>query len=116
MTELSEQETEQAFDDLTIQLQKTFGRQPDLQSILFLIGVQELGQLNRPFSKEEKQDLMHIGVCHLLSEAGYFTFKERDADGWPHYEPVKNMPIDTNNLSAQESLLKKQVLQYFRQK
>ena len=40
---------------------------PDLNSILFLIGIQELGRVQTRFSKEEKQDLMHIAVCRLLS-------------------------------------------------
>jgi hypothetical protein len=107
------QAIETAFEELTLQLKETLGRQPDLQSVLFLVGVQELGQLNRAFSKEEKQDLMHVGVCQLLTNAGYFTRTTRDADGWPHYEAVKNMPIDTKNLAAQETLLKEQAIQYF---
>lgn len=110
---MSPEKIEQTFDALTAELKNTFGRQPDLQSLLFLIGVQELGQLDRQFSKEEKQDLMHIGICHLLADAGYFIFKERDADGWPHYEPVKNMPLDTKNLAAQDQLLKIHILKYF---
>ncbi len=39
---------------------------PDLQSILFLIGIQELGFVQHEFTKEEKQDLMHVAVCALL--------------------------------------------------
>jgi len=47
---------------------------PDLQSILYLIGIQELGRWDpeKNFSKEEKQDLMHVAVCTLLEEDGYF--------------------------------------------
>ena len=46
-------------------------RPKDLNAILFLIGVQELGQGSRVFTKEEKQDLMHIAICKVLSLSGY---------------------------------------------
>ncbi|NND32199.1 MAG: hypothetical protein HKN76_06365 [Saprospiraceae bacterium] len=85
---------------------------PDLQAILFLIGIQELGQVRRDFSKEEKQDLMHIAVCSLLSSEGYFEFAGRDEDGWPHYRQLRVAPP---GVEKQEEILKKLVIQYFRQ-
>ena len=54
---------------------------PDLNAVLFLIGMQELGKPQVKFTKEEKQDLMHIAVCHLLSEDGYIEYKGMDEDG-----------------------------------
>ena len=68
-----------------------FNRQnlPDLNAILFLIGIQELGKLKPTFSKEEKQDLIHIAVCKLLSEEGYFEFSGKDKDGWPHWKMIR---------------------------
>jgi len=56
---------------------------PDLNGILFMIGIQELGRWQEKFTKEEKQDLMHIAVCRLLSIDGFYEFAGRDADGWP---------------------------------
>lgn len=85
---------------------------PDLQAILFLIGIQEAGVFRNKFTKEEKQDLMHVAVCELLSSEGYFEFVGRDEDGWPHYNQVKNMV--GGNLKAQELLLKSKVVQYFK--
>ena len=38
----------------------------DLDGIIYLIGVQELGQLHRQFKKDEKVNLMHIAICRLL--------------------------------------------------
>jgi len=84
---------------------------PDLQTILFLIGVQELGVLQKSFTKEEKQDLMHIAVCSLLSEDGYYTFKGNDQDGWPHWE--KNRAIKKISLEEQENLLIEKTINYF---
>ena len=48
-----------------------FGKKPDLEAILFLIGVQEFGDIRPKFTKEQKQDLMHVAVCSLLSQSGY---------------------------------------------
>ena len=48
------------------QLEERFEQAMDLQSTLFLIGVQELGKGFGKFSKKEKLDLMHIAVCKVL--------------------------------------------------
>ena len=52
---------------LLVQLQNQFGKKPDVDALLFLIGVRELGKMPEDFSKEEKQNLMHIATCKLLS-------------------------------------------------
>ena len=84
---------------------------PDMQAVLMLIGVQELGRWRRDFSKEEKQDLMHVGTCEVLSADGYYAFTHRDDDGWPHYKSLK--PIDVTGHQAQERLIKEKIIQYF---
>ncbi len=86
---------------------------PDLNAVLFLIGIQELGRWKGSFTKEEKQDLMHIAVCRLLSYDGYYTFEGRDEDGWPHYRMLR--PLDVKGVAAQERLLKEKAVQYFRE-
>ncbi len=85
---------------------------PDMNAILFMIGMQELGYLQSKYTKEEKQDLMHIAVCHLLSYDGYYEFEGRDADGWPHYKALKAVPIE--GIKAQSSLLQEKIIQYFK--
>lgn len=96
------------------QLKERFMRDtlPDLNAVLFLIGIQELGRWQKKFSKEEKQDLMHIGVCRLLSYEGYYEFVGRDADGWPHWQQL--LPLPKQELKAQELLLKEKAVQYFK--
>lgn len=86
---------------------------PDLQSILYLIGIQELGRWDgdNNFTKEEKQDLMHIAVCTLLEDEGYFKFEGRDQDGWPHWK--ENITFKVSGLEEQEAFLKKKVIKYF---
>ena len=85
---------------------------PDLNMVLFLIGIQELGRWRKNFSKEEKQDLMHIAVCRLLGYDGIFEFAGRDADGWPHWRQVREMPAQST--LEQEKLLKTRAVQYFK--
>lgn len=87
---------------------------PDLNAILLLIGIQELGFVKKSFSKEEKQDLMHIAVCTLLSQDGYYEFVGRDHDNWPHWEPSK--VIRLGGVKEQENLLKTKIVQYFEDK
>lgn len=94
---------------------KTMGKEklPDLQSILFLIGIQELGRwTDEGFTKEEKQDLMHVAVCALLEQDGYYDYIGRDQDGWPHYKKLKN--FDLEGLETQEDYLTVKVIEYFR--
>lgn len=86
---------------------------PNLNAILFLIGVQELGRWKKEFTKEEKQDLMHIAVCRLLSYEGFYEFQGRDADGWPHWRSLK--PFSLKGSTEQEQLLKTKVIQYFKE-
>jgi len=83
---------------------------PDLRAILLLIGVQELGFKQTQFTKEEKQDLMHIAVCALLEPTGYYEFKGRDQDGWPHYQQVK--PFSVKGKEPQEKILQESIIKY----
>ena len=85
---------------------------PDLNGTLFLIGIQELGRWKDDFTKEEKQDLMHIAICELLTSDGYFEFQGRDEEGWPHYKEIRAVGIE--GVKDQERLLKIKVIQYFK--
>lgn len=72
-----------------------------------------IGSMEAEFSKEEKQDLMHIAVCRLLAYDGYFEFAGRDEDGWPHYRQVLEMPAQ--NTISQEKMLKTYAVKYFKE-
>lgn len=96
---------------LLYKFKKNFHKKPDLQEMIFLIGVQEVGSIHQAFTKEEKEDLMHVGVCTLLSPLGYYSFRGRDEDGWPHF--TQNEDIPPLKLDDQEYLLKQMILRYF---
>lgn len=103
---------EQRWLDTEILLKERFGKLPDMEGILFLIGVNELGRLPRKkFSKEQKQDLMHVAVCTLLTQLGYYEFAGRDEEGWPHFNELKQM--DAEGMKNQEKMLKECVIRYF---
>lgn len=105
---------EKRFGKLLLGINDLVGKKPsDLNGVLFLIGVQELGQGNKNFSKEQKQDLMHIAICKVLSLAGFYELDYIDQDGWPHWKLIKKLPHF--NMLEQEKLLKIQVLEYFEQ-
>lgn len=96
---------------LRIKLKEKFDIKPDMNGVLLLIGVQELGQGPQEFSKEQKQDLMHIAICTILMQSGYYSFDGHDEEGWPHFTQLKALP--GLNTIEQENLLKDHVLLYF---
>ncbi|CAL2106564.1 conserved hypothetical protein [Tenacibaculum sp. 190524A02b] len=83
----------------------------DVDGILYLIGVQELGKGHQSFKKDEKINLMHIAICKLLEPYGYYEFDYFDDDGWPHYKTVNELP----NLKPGEQsvLIKEAIINYF---
>lgn len=87
------------------------GEPMDLDSILFLIGVRELGEGHRRFKKDEKLDLLHIAICRVLRPYGFYVLSGLDEAGWPHYELKEKLP----NLKAGEQsvLMKEAVIRYF---
>lgn len=103
---------ERSWQKLLDHLKGLIGKRPaDLNGVLFLIGTQELGQGIRRFTKEEKQDLMHIAICKVLSYSGFYELEGLDEQGWPHWRAIKKLPhFDT---LEQEKLLKTHVIEYF---
>jgi len=102
---------QQRWWNLEAKLVDRFGKKPDLETILFLIGMQETGIMNEKITKEQKQDLMHVAVCSLLMPSGYYEMEGKDVDGWPHFKQLKAMP-DMHAIE-QENFLKDHVLLYF---
>ncbi len=102
---------QQRWWNLEAKLVERFGKNPDLETILFLIGIQEFGQVREKFTKEQKQDLMHVAICSLLSQSGYYELEKIDEDGWPHFKQLKSMP--EMSMNDQENFLKDHILLYF---
>lgn len=105
-------EHEQKWQEILNKLEKVVGKKPsDLKSVLFLIGVQELGKGIKDFTKEEKRDLMHIAICKVLSLSGFYELEGLDETGWPHWKVKDKLPHF--DVLEQEKLLKMHVIEYF---
>jgi len=98
---------------LEAKLVERFGKKPDMEAILFLIGMQETGFVKEKITKEQKQDLMHVAICTVLSASGYYQLQGHDNEGWPHFAQLRELP--TLSLHEQENFLKDHILLYFEQ-
>ena len=104
-------EIEDQWKKLILDLEKQFGDGLDLQAVLMLIGVQELGKGYRKFNKDQKLEVLHIAICTLLEPYGYYKFEGQDEDGYPHWSTVENLP--PLKPGQQSFLMKQSILDYF---
>ncbi len=86
----------------------------DLDAIIYLVGIQELGQFHRKYKKDQKLDLMHIAICRLLEPYGYYEFNYFDEEGWPHYIVKEELP--PLKAGEQSVLMKEAIVGYFLEK
>jgi hypothetical protein len=68
---------QQRWWNLEAKLEERFGKKPDMEAVLFLIGMQETGFIKQKITKEQKQDLMHVAICTVLSASGYYEFEKK---------------------------------------
>ena len=87
------------------------GEDLDLDAIIYLIGVQELGKVHNKFKKDEKLNLMHIAICRLLEPYGFYEFEYFDDEGWPHYKVKEELP--PLKAGEQSVLMKEAIVNYF---
>lgn len=106
-------ELDARWKQLEAEWEERFGKIPNMESLLFLIGANEYqGRIPKyKFSKEEKQDLMHVGTCTLLGQFGFYSLDYYDPEGWPHFKKEKD--LTHISLSQQETMLKEAIVSYF---
>jgi len=87
------------------------GETIDVEGVLYLVGLQELGQIHQKMKKDDNINLIHIGICTVLEPYGYYRFDFYDEDGWPHFELLEALP----NLKPGEQsiLIKEALVEYF---
>ena len=100
-----------SWNSVVKKLENRFGGGLDLQSILFLIGIQELGKGYQKLKKDQKVEVMHIAICALLSQWGYYEFVGYDEDGWPHWKETTKLP--SLKAKQQDKLIKEAIIEYF---
>ena len=106
-------ELKEKWNYLLIELSDQFadGDELNIDGVIYLIGVQELGQGHRSFKKDEKVNLMHIAICKLLEPYGYYEFDFFDEEGWPHYKTLTELPV--LKAGEQSVLIKEAIIGYF---
>jgi len=104
-------EFEKKWRDLLTEVSKNMDEPLDIQSLIFMIGVQELNQGFVKLSKDQKLDVMHIAICTLMEPYGFYEYTGHDDDGWPHFKLVKELPVLKPD--EQETFMKKAILEYF---
>ena len=107
-------ELEKNFKDVLKTLSTQFGEDIDIQAVLFLIGVQELGKGPIKLSKNAKLDVMHIAICTLLSPYGFYEYDGEDEEGWPHWKVNAQLP--PLKPGQQLQLMKQAIIDYFKGK
>ena len=108
-----DEQLKERWENVVTKLSNQFaeGEVLDLDAIIYLIGIQELGKINRTFKKDEKIELMHIAICRLLEPYGYYEFEFFDNDGWPHYKVKEELP--PLKAGEQAVLMKEAIVNYF---
>ncbi len=84
---------------------------PKQDTILFIIGLQELGIMTKNLSLEQKLDITTSGTCQVLSLDGYFERAGLDKDGWIIWKQKKS--IDVLDDSQKEFIIKQLIIKYF---
>ncbi len=100
---------EEKWNQIKTFFEKDFGA-IDLEGILFIIGVQELGMGHKKLPKDQKLDVLHIAVCTLLEPYGYYEFEGKDKDGWPHWKRNEKLPFLKSD--DQQILMKEAIIEY----
>jgi hypothetical protein len=108
-----DEELKRLWDNVVLNLSNQFadGEKLDLDAIIYIIGLQEKGNLKVKYSKDDKINLMHIAICRLLEPFGYYEFDYFDADGWPHYKTQEKLP--PLKPGEQTVLMKEAIVNYF---
>lgn len=108
-----DEQLKQRWENLVSKISDRFGdgETLDLEAIIYLIGVQELGKIKTRYKKDDKVNLMHIAICRLLEPYGYYEFGHFDEDGWPHYEIKEQLP--PLKAGEQSVLMKEAIVHYF---
>lgn len=93
-------------------LKERFDSEVDYDSILFLIGLQELGKPFKKYKKDQKLEIMHVAICTLLEPYGFYEYEGQDGDGWPHWKLKENLPF--LDAKQQNKLIIDSIIDYFK--
>jgi len=100
------------WNTLQKKLKERFDSEMDVDAILFLIGLQELGKPYQRYKKDQKLEVMHVAICTLMEPYGFYEYEGKDKEGWPHWKLKENIP----HLEAkqQNNLMVGAIVDYFK--
>ena len=101
----------QQWGALLLALEPRFGGDLDMQGILFVVGLQELGHGFKEYGKDEKMNIMHVAICSLLEPFGYYEYEGLDAEQWPHWKATSKLP--SLKPGQQQRLMQEAIIEYF---
>ncbi|MEZ4805650.1 MAG: hypothetical protein R2852_09250 [Bacteroidia bacterium] len=102
----------QIWQDILKFMEDRFGKKPNMDAMLFIIGMRELGHLYETnFKKDDKVSLMHIATCKILSYSDHYQLVGTDKDGWPHWQLIN--PLPDMELLEQETYIREHIIEYF---
>ncbi|MBH45606.1 MAG: hypothetical protein CMC93_03215 [Flavobacteriaceae bacterium] len=108
-----DQKLKERWEELVTVLSDRFsdGEALDVEGILYLVGLQELGQVHGKMKKDDNVNLIHIGICAVLEPFGYYRFDCIDDEGWPHFELLEELP--PLKPGEQSVMMKEALVSYF---
>ena len=111
--ESRDKKLKERWETLLVVLNERFsdGEVINIEGVLYLVGLQELGQVHRKMKKDDNVNLIHIGICSVLEPYGYYRFDFFDDDGWPHFELLEELP--PLKAGEQSILMKEALVEYF---
>lgn len=100
------------WSELLSRVEAQFGRVPDVDALLFLIGVQSVGRGYEPdLPKERKQSLIMEGSYLALETLGVYARVGMERNGFLIWEKALELP--PLSVDEQEKLLRIGILNYF---
>ncbi len=92
---------------------RRFGKKADVEGLLFLIGIQELGQGVLPdLGKTRKEQIVREGAYCVLETLGYYERVGMEKSGHWIWQQAHPMPAELSK-EAEEVMLRRAVLRYF---
>jgi hypothetical protein len=102
-----EKSIETEYKSVEFRFIRRFQKKPTLEAILLMIGFQESPQIKNSQNKEEKLDLINLGVLTVLERQGFFK-KIPSQTNWPAFEPT-----DKKTEEDRELIIKRGIIKYF---
>ena len=99
------------WEEIELLFQNRFKKEADLKSVLYVIGLRDLGLGSGNYNKSDKEQIINHSVCRLLSQKGFFSIKKAESK-WPEWQQEKAFP--KLKIKEQEDLLKECAYTYLK--